>query len=69
MDGQYYHYLTKWMHALAASAVVLNNETYWIQSLELAKGIHPKFVKGSRIFWKVSNLFNLFQSFFSLIPI
>jgi hypothetical protein len=63
-DGQYYHYLTKWMHALDCVSKVTSDPIFNIWARELAKAIHPKFVftpssgglKGGQkcIFWKMS---------------
>jgi hypothetical protein len=57
-DGQYYHYLTKWMHALTTMTGVTNDDRYAFWAQELARGIHPGFVHGrgnSRsIYWKMS---------------
>ncbi|MCX8205588.1 MAG: hypothetical protein N3H31_08070, partial [Candidatus Nezhaarchaeota archaeon] len=36
-DGQYYHYLTKWMRALDRVYRATGNETYMIWAIELAK--------------------------------
>ncbi len=59
-DGQYYHYLTKWMHALNCVSVVTLDPTYNIWARELAKTIHAKFTftpsSGERkcLYWKMS---------------
>ena len=59
-DGQYYHYLTKWIHALNRVSRVTNERKYNLWALELAKAIHPKFTYepesgGSRrMYWKMS---------------
>jgi hypothetical protein len=59
-DGQYYHYLTKWMHALNRVATVTGDFTYNRRAIELAKAVHSKFVyapsPGSqkRMYWKMS---------------
>ncbi len=42
-DGQYYHYLTKWMHALNQVGMVLQESKYINWAMELAKTIHLKF--------------------------
>ncbi len=44
-DGQYYHYLTKWMHALLRVAQETGEPTFHIWSLELAKAAHAGFVR------------------------
>lgn len=58
-DGQYYHYLTKWMHALNRLSACTANPVFNIQALELAKTAHDAFVhslpSGSkRMYWKMS---------------
>ena len=59
-DGQYYHYLTKWMHALNRVSRVTGDLTYHAWAIELAKTAHAKFVYASfpggpkRMYWKMS---------------
>ena len=59
-DGQYFHYLTKWMHALARTAVVTSDAGFLRWALELAQAAHSAFVytasDGStlRMYWKMS---------------
>jgi hypothetical protein len=59
-DGQYYHYLTKWMHALNCAGQVTGDPTYIIWGLELAQAAHagftyrPTFGRGKRMHWKMS---------------
>jgi len=66
-DGQYFHYLTKWMHALDAMSRVTGNTVYSDWAIELAQSVHARFVyepgggaihatKGpsKRMFWKMS---------------
>jgi hypothetical protein len=59
-DGQYYHYLTKWMHALNRVTKVTGDFTYSRWAIELARAAHTKFVyvpsSGSqkRMYWKMS---------------
>ncbi|MBI1881666.1 MAG: hypothetical protein HYR94_26105 [Chloroflexi bacterium] len=59
-DGQYYHYLTKWMHALHRVSRITGDSTYHRWAIELAKTAHAKFTyrpsPGSqkRIYWKMS---------------
>jgi hypothetical protein len=59
-DGQYYHYLTKWMHALNRVTRVTGDFTYNRWAMELARTAHAKFVyapsSGSqkRMYWKMS---------------
>ncbi len=59
-DGQYYHYLTKWMHALAQAGRVTGDIRYIEQGAELAQAAHAAFVhnpvRGQRkmLYWKMS---------------
>jgi len=63
-DGQYYHYLTKWMQALNDVSRVTGKAIYNQWALELAKVAHATFVytpstsasisDTKRIFWKMS---------------
>jgi hypothetical protein len=58
-DGQYYHYLTKWMHALNRVSRSTGNSIFNVWAIELAKAAHAGFVhmvrSGSkRMFWKMS---------------
>ena len=59
-DGQYYHYLTQWMHALDCVSRVTGNPTFSRWAIELAKTAHAKFTyvsprKGEkRLYWKMS---------------
>jgi len=58
-DGQYYHYLTKWMHALHQIGRVTQDSRFNLWALELAKTAHAHFVydPGSgrkRMVWKMS---------------
>jgi hypothetical protein len=59
-DGQYYHYLTKWMHALNRVTKVTGDFTYNRWAIELAKAVHSKFVYApsssgqKRMYWKMS---------------
>lgn len=59
-DGQYYHYLTKWMHALNLVSRVTGNPVYNRWGRELAQTAHRKFTyepfPGSqkRMYWKMS---------------
>ena len=58
-DGQYYHYLTKWMHALNRVTKVTGDFTYNRWAIELARTVHTKFVYGpsfgsqKRMYWKM----------------
>jgi hypothetical protein len=59
-DGQYYHYLTKWMHGLNCVSRVTGDLTYNRWAMELAKTAHAGFtyvpVLGGqkRMYWKMS---------------
>ncbi len=58
-DGQYYHYLTKWMHALNRVTNAAGDVTYNMWAVELAKKAHARFVYASphgrnRMYWKMS---------------
>lgn len=59
-DGQYYHYLTKWMHALSCTAKTTGESKYVEWALELAKTAHEAFTyspypgTGKRMYWKMS---------------
>jgi len=59
-DGQYYHYLTKWMHALNRVSRATEDSTYNTLAMELAKTAHARFTYvpssgGQRqMFWKMS---------------
>jgi len=59
-DGQYYHYLTKWMHALHQVSARTNDPSYNRWAYELAKKAHAAFghqdASGAlkRLYWKMS---------------
>ena len=59
-DGQYFHYLTKWMHALNRVSMVTGDFTYNRWAVELAKAAHGHFVyappygRGKQMYWKMS---------------
>ena len=59
-DGQYFHYLTKWMHALCRSAFVTRDPAYIAQALELGAAAFSGFAHRSAsgdvvgIYWKMS---------------
>lgn len=57
-DGQYFHYLTKWMHALDQLARWTGDCTYNVWARELAQTAHRAFVYGGpgrrRMYWKLS---------------
>lgn len=43
-DGQYYHYLTKWMHALNQVSSVTSAPVYNVWAKEMARAVHAGFV-------------------------
>ncbi len=59
-DGQYFHYLTKWMHALNRMTEMTGEYHYNIWAIELAKTAFEKFTyiepnSGQRLmYWKMS---------------
>ncbi|MEM1587346.1 MAG: hypothetical protein QXX99_07650 [Candidatus Bathyarchaeia archaeon] len=58
-DGQYYHYLTKWMHTLNVVGRATGCSNYYVWAVELAKRAHRAFVYEAadgrkRIYWKMS---------------
>jgi hypothetical protein len=59
-DGQYYHYLTKWMHALNNTSTITGDKKYIKWAMELAKTAHKKFTYmpnhgiKKRMYWKMS---------------
>jgi hypothetical protein len=57
-DGQYYHYLTKWMHALQRAASPSGAEHYRRWAAELAQTAHRAFAypvgAPQRLYWKMS---------------
>ena len=59
-DGQYFHYLTKWMHALDCLARVTRDSVYNQWAVELAKTVHSRFTYTpwgggpKRMYWKMS---------------
>ena len=59
-DGQYYHYLTKWMHALSCIGQVTGDPTYIRWAIELAQAAHARFTYSpqtggqKRMYWKMS---------------
>lgn len=59
-DGQYFHYLTKWMHALNCVSRDTGNAVYTQWAIELAKVAHKAFVYTpstggkKRMHWKMS---------------
>jgi hypothetical protein len=59
-DGQYFHYLTKWMHALNRMSRVTREQKYNQWAIELAQAAHDGFtyvpLSGGRprMYWKMS---------------
>jgi hypothetical protein len=58
-DGQYFHYLTKWMHALDRVSVVTGDPTFNGWARELALTAHERFNSGAGggprgLYWKMS---------------
>lgn len=58
-DGQYFHYLTKWMHALRRAAEVTGDPGYCRWAVELAQAAHAGFNRThpggtQRLVWKMS---------------
>ena len=58
-DGQYYHYLTKWMHALCCVSSAIDNPVYAVWAAELAGRAHSAFCHtgaegAKRLYWKMS---------------
>ena len=59
-DGQYFHYLTKWMHALRCAARDADDPRYLAWAIELARAAHTGFVTRPsrdgplRMVWKAS---------------
>ncbi len=59
-DGQYYHYLTKWMHALSRMTRTTGDPAPLGWALELARAAHAGFTSSppgggpKRMFWKMS---------------
>ncbi len=54
-DGQYYHYLTKWAHALCRASRATGDPVYASWAAGLVKAVHPAFAPGPRrMYWKMS---------------
>jgi hypothetical protein len=59
-DGQYYHYLTKWMQALNTVSMITGDPTCNRWAIDLAKTAHARFtyvpssVGKKRMYWKMS---------------
>jgi hypothetical protein len=60
-DGQYFHYLTKWMHALDQTARATRQSRFNVWARELAAAAHTAFTygppgrHGRRMVWKMSS--------------
>jgi hypothetical protein len=60
-DGQYFHYLTKWMVALNRLSAVSGEVHYNLQAVDLAKAAHRAFLyetgagRPKRMYWKMSS--------------
>jgi len=52
-DGQYFHYLTKWMHALTKMYHIFKEEKYLTWAVDLAKA-STAFFTNDRMYWKMS---------------
>jgi hypothetical protein len=56
-DGQYFHYLTQWMHALYRAGRVTGNSEYLAWAVELARTAHAGFTYRTggrtRMYWKM----------------
>ncbi|MFW9903684.1 MAG: hypothetical protein ACFFFH_05085 [Candidatus Thorarchaeota archaeon] len=52
-DGQYFHYLTKWMHALYRVYKVVQEEKYLTWAIDLAQA-STRFINDNRMFWKMN---------------
>lgn len=54
-DGQYYHYLTRWMHALRQLALASGEARYQAWAVELAAVAYRRFrARDGRLYWKMS---------------
>ncbi len=59
-DGQYFHYLAKWLHALVRVSRVTGDPLYVRWATELAQVVHARFVyspsgeRDKRMYWKMS---------------
>jgi hypothetical protein len=58
-DGQYFHYLTKWMYALSRMTVATKDMKYNNWAIQMVKAVHPKFVYRTgqnelHMYWKMS---------------
>ncbi|KAG2391847.1 hypothetical protein C9374_013332 [Naegleria lovaniensis] len=58
-DGQYFHYLTKWMFALNRMSLITGEELYNRWAIEMAESMHDRFMNRTsphhlRMYWKIS---------------
>jgi hypothetical protein len=44
-DGQYFHYITKWIDALVRASIILDEPRYRLNAAELAKAVFSPFLK------------------------
>ena len=52
-DGQYFHYLTKWMIALIKMGTLCNDNTYYLWAVDLLNA-STAFIHDGRMYWKMS---------------
>lgn len=52
--GQYFHYLTQWMHALAQLSRATGDSMYTRYAVELAQTAVSSFAHDDRLYWKMS---------------
>jgi hypothetical protein len=53
-DGQYFHYLTKWAHALDCAARATRHGFFNTWARELIDVAQRRFTRGNRMYWKMS---------------
>lgn len=58
-DGQYFHYVTKWMFALNRMSIAKQESRYNDLAIQLAESTYPHFVyardtNSPRMYWKIS---------------
>ncbi|MBI2396060.1 MAG: hypothetical protein HYV09_41235 [Deltaproteobacteria bacterium] len=53
-DGQYFHYLTRWMHALDVAARARRDVQLHRHARDLARVAFERFTHGRRMYWKMS---------------
>ena len=52
-DGQYFHYLTKWMHTLYRVYQIVKEEKFLTWATDLAQA-STRFISNNRMFWKMN---------------